>query len=628
MEQLVRLIDDHTEYFRSHLEGFAKTERRVYLATVDLWQPSTAGEIAARARLDIRTVSPMLGRLVHRGAVISEGAGRRRRYSASERLYTIYYKLRRERDEAAVVSNLIRFMAVFYSHPELADMSEKLSVEPEQSPAIRDGIERTIAEATRSDGTISPDKLFIIEQVRNQAMKSIAAERAKARYIEVLATATDGNYEQVIMLVDRFLKSRDDESLRSSTTFVDLMVSAKLLAQAEIGDDIAAVAAYEEIVDRFSASEVPAVEAAAAMALFNIGNSQSRLDDHHGAISTYKQVVSKYGAGDSPALQVQVAKSLFNTAITCRRIGDFDAEVATYQDVANRYGSDKLPQLQIWVARSLVNLGNAQGRLGNPQQAVATYKEVVCTHGPSDSPELCVQVAIALLNMGVTQSQLGNLSEGKAAYADVVKRYGASKSPQLQAQVAKALFARGIAQAQLGDNTGEVAAYEAIVCRYGSSDSPELRVQVATALVNKGFIQIMRDREADALRTCEVLESYGSLTDPNDIPFGWWTAWLRTKALLRLGRQTDAMEAYRSTYAEFRTTGATMSKLLKLSLELIAAGAPERDLLAVMASDREKAASLAPLVVALRIRSGEEVRAPAQVMEVAEDILKQVDTEL
>ena len=119
MEQLVRLIDDHTEYFRSHLEGFAKTERRVYLATLDLWQPSTPKEITSRARLDVRTVSTMLSRLVGRGAVIAEGGGRKRRYSGAERLYGIYYKLRRERDEAAVVSNLIRFMAVFYSAPEL-----------------------------------------------------------------------------------------------------------------------------------------------------------------------------------------------------------------------------------------------------------------------------------------------------------------------------------------------------------------------------------------------------------------------------------------------------------------------------------------------------------------------------
>ena len=127
MEQLVTLIDEHTEYFRTHLEGFAKTERRVYLATIDLWQPSTTGEITARARLDVRIVSNMLGRLVHRGAVMYEGTGRKRRYSAVERLYGIYYKLRRERDEAAIVRNLIHFMAVFYSKPELSEMSERLS---------------------------------------------------------------------------------------------------------------------------------------------------------------------------------------------------------------------------------------------------------------------------------------------------------------------------------------------------------------------------------------------------------------------------------------------------------------------------------------------------------------------
>ena len=57
MEELVRLIDDHTEYFRGHLEVFAKVERRVYLAVIDLWQPSTTGEIASRARMDVRAVS-------------------------------------------------------------------------------------------------------------------------------------------------------------------------------------------------------------------------------------------------------------------------------------------------------------------------------------------------------------------------------------------------------------------------------------------------------------------------------------------------------------------------------------------------------------------------------------------
>ena len=123
LEDLVTLIDSHTEYFRGHLEVLAKTERRVYLAVIDLWQPSSTGEIAARARMDVRTVSALLGRLVDRGAVLVDGKGRKRWYAAAERLYSIYYKLRRERDDAALVHYLIQFMTEFYSDDEVAALA-------------------------------------------------------------------------------------------------------------------------------------------------------------------------------------------------------------------------------------------------------------------------------------------------------------------------------------------------------------------------------------------------------------------------------------------------------------------------------------------------------------------------
>ena len=63
MEELVMLIDDHTEYFRGHLEVLPKGERRVYISVIDLWQPSSTGEIAVRARMDVRPVSTLLGYL-------------------------------------------------------------------------------------------------------------------------------------------------------------------------------------------------------------------------------------------------------------------------------------------------------------------------------------------------------------------------------------------------------------------------------------------------------------------------------------------------------------------------------------------------------------------------------------
>ena len=146
MEELVALIDDHTEYFRSHLEVLAKTERRVYVAVIDLWRKSTPGEISARARMDIRTVSTMLGRLVSRGAVVVEGSGNKRQYTAAERLYCIYYKLRRERGEAAVVRELIYFMAAYYNKAELAEMSDQMVEAAWRSEAIREGIEQARVE--------------------------------------------------------------------------------------------------------------------------------------------------------------------------------------------------------------------------------------------------------------------------------------------------------------------------------------------------------------------------------------------------------------------------------------------------------------------------------------------------
>ena len=46
LDDLVDLIDDHTEYFKSHLDNLPAIERKVYLALAELWDLSTAREIA------------------------------------------------------------------------------------------------------------------------------------------------------------------------------------------------------------------------------------------------------------------------------------------------------------------------------------------------------------------------------------------------------------------------------------------------------------------------------------------------------------------------------------------------------------------------------------------------------
>ena len=123
MENLLDLVDEHTEYFKSHLEALPHQERRVYLALARLWKPSTTREVADLARLDTNACSAQLKRLLTRGVVAIEGGTQRRRqYYLIERLYNIYYLLRRGVGSDNLVRALIEFMICLYSPAELVQI--------------------------------------------------------------------------------------------------------------------------------------------------------------------------------------------------------------------------------------------------------------------------------------------------------------------------------------------------------------------------------------------------------------------------------------------------------------------------------------------------------------------------
>ena len=120
MSNLLDLVDEHTEYFKSHIEALPPQERRVYLALARLWKPATAKEVASQTRVNVNKCSAQLKRLVDRGAVSMEDRAKRRRtYHVAERMYNIYYLLRRPGAESHMVDALVRFMGSYYSPDEM-----------------------------------------------------------------------------------------------------------------------------------------------------------------------------------------------------------------------------------------------------------------------------------------------------------------------------------------------------------------------------------------------------------------------------------------------------------------------------------------------------------------------------
>jgi tetratricopeptide (TPR) repeat protein/ABC-type iron transport system FetAB ATPase subunit len=130
MGDLVHLVDEHTEYFKSHLETLPATERKVYLALVELWDPSTAHDVADAARLGVSQVSSLLRRLADRGAVVTlDGTGRTKWYQVAERMYNIYYLFRRRGSPAQRVRAVVRFMINFYQPEQLVAAARHIADE-------------------------------------------------------------------------------------------------------------------------------------------------------------------------------------------------------------------------------------------------------------------------------------------------------------------------------------------------------------------------------------------------------------------------------------------------------------------------------------------------------------------
>ena len=120
IDDLMQLVDEHTEYFKSHLDKLAPIERKAYLALAELWDPVTAREVGRAARLDVSKTSSLLNRLAGRGAVavILEGP-RKKCYQVAERMYNIYYLMRRRGAPSWRVRTVVKFIVGMYG-PERA----------------------------------------------------------------------------------------------------------------------------------------------------------------------------------------------------------------------------------------------------------------------------------------------------------------------------------------------------------------------------------------------------------------------------------------------------------------------------------------------------------------------------
>jgi tetratricopeptide (TPR) repeat protein len=392
MANLSQLIDEHTDYFKSHLDNLAATERKVFVTLLELWDPTGAKEFAVASRMGVSQVSALLNRLVNRGAVmVVPGKGRKKLYQAAERLYNIFYLMRRRSHPSSRVQAAVTFMVNFYQDDELINVISKFTNEacllnPSeradyyyayqgiwnkiQHPEVR---EKLLA-ATPEDFFNAPDAPNSLRQ-----LLSVSAEHQQQEVFQKIDNAKKlfdfGNYQEAIAVFDELISLFEHRTELPLQERLAWAVFNKGVVLGSLGRSEEAIAVYDELISQFEDhTELPLLEPL-AKALFNKGVVLGGLGRSEEAIAVYDELISWFEHYTELPLLERLASALYNKGFLLGSLGRLEEEITVYDELISRFEHcTELPLLEL-LSSALFNKGLVLGNLGRSEEAEQSVRK-------------------------------------------------------------------------------------------------------------------------------------------------------------------------------------------------------------------------------------------------------------
>lgn len=584
MEDLVVMIDENTDYFRGMLDSLPKQERRVFIALIDLWQASNTTAIAARARMDVRVVSTMISRLIQRGVVtiVADNGKRKRLYASSERLFSIYYKLRRERDESAIVEALVQFMASFYTVDDVNALSEELREDAHETIAIQMGIGTAIENHGNFVDSDSRDKIAAIDSAlpRSPLME------------ELLQAHNDRDSRKMLNVAERIelggiLSNEPTPDEQVNQMFIEHARSIAHLRLEAFGEVIKIGEKLPDNLDQESNTEL-------IREIVGIKINQAWSHLNLGEISSAKQI----------------SESL----------------IQRENDLNTTDGSSLIRNMRLILA----HVAEAEG---NIRRAIELFDEVITQKEDSDNELSEWELASCVYNKIELESRLDlDASKSLIRFDSFIERF--ENEEKAHTFVIGAMWKKGISYGRLGNFEKELACFDNVIQRVNDRFSCELETCIFNVLMQKGRRLAELGNANEALSCCEESHIWLSknqilTVDSNKKRWDWYVNCTRALALTHLGVREKANEALQTAYRAFNhKRGNDLMEFLRLCGELLAAGARTHDLLEVIESDESHARHFQSLVICLQRRARDTLIAPREVIDVANDLDRSINYRL
>ena len=427
LSDLLELVDEHTAYFKSHLESLPAQERRVYLALAELWKPATAREVGERARMETSKCSAQLRRLMGRG-VVSDAGGthRRKQYYVSERLYNIYYLLRRSRGMDSLVGALVRFMDAYYAPSELQGIVDDM-----------------VAEL----GAVDPGTRLVYQAALERfSSLPVLAEYLRRKHPDHVPDDVKAVTEEAAALLERGGDKFGNGDLRGA--LVDL----------------------DDLLERFGQHMAPTIQDAVVKALVNKGIILMRLERGREAMRGFDEAVERFEATGSQELRPVVATALVNKSFFLSVVGRKQDAIAVCEQLVATFADDSSDQVAEPVATALFNRANILAEVDRVEDALAAYDELLDRFGSNRSVGVLVPVANGQVNKAVTLFGLQRWDEALRACEETWDRFGNHESSGVLQLAWKAMTIKSAILSVQGRTSEHLAACEELLSRIDHHD--------------------------------------------------------------------------------------------------------------------------------------------------------------
>lgn len=571
MEDLLHLVDEHTEYFKTQLDNLPAMERKVYVALAELWEPSSARRIATGARINTNKTSSLLNRLESRGAVtVTDSKKGRKYYQVAERMYNIYYLMRSRSASSERVRAAVNFIIQMYEPRKIRDISLQIAKE-----------------------ACTLDSSSCLEHYL--AYESLVSAKSIMKYREVILSSTP----------EEFFKSPSiPESLKK---IYDELKKKK----AETPDDI------EKRIRKIVKSNPDSFGAWVLLGLL----LHHQKHEYNEAEKAYrKALVLQPERGE---IWLQLGDLLYNKFLRFQESEEaLNNAHKIYQALAEKNPDTYLPHLAT-IQNNLGILYSNTGRFDDAKKtyitAFTTYQALAEKNPDAHLPDL----AMTQNNLGALYYKTGRFEEAEQAYSIALKIYQdlSEKNPDAYLpDLAMTQNNLGILyyKTECFDDAEKAYKNALTIRKVLAEKNPDAYLpDLAIIQNNLGdlYFKTGRLREAEEWARKAILSNPGNASCQHTLAI----------ILCYAGNLDESLEHANAYLQDVNTVSQTIDDAIALFTILTSRGYGKQSI--KILQDSPSAKNLEPLIVGLRLYSGEseiDVKAPVEILEVGKDIVKRI----